>query len=107
MSPPTGFTHLDPSGRPQMVDVSEKSETRRESVARGRVLMRPETLAAIETGQIQKGDVLATAQVAAGMAGKGTRGIMPPCRPLRLTGMSCALDRVRARREGGGHGRRN
>jgi cyclic pyranopterin monophosphate synthase len=98
MSPTTGFTHLDPAGRPHMVDVSEKSETRRESVARGRVVMRPETLAAIESGQIQKGDVLATAQVAAVMAAKRTSELIPLCHPLLLTGVSVSfvLDRSKS-----------
>jgi cyclic pyranopterin phosphate synthase len=75
-----------------MVDVSGKSETRRESSARGRVLMRPETLAAIESGQIQKGDVLATAQIAAVMAAKRTWEIIPLCHPLLLTGVSVSFD---------------
>jgi cyclic pyranopterin phosphate synthase len=67
-------------------------ETRRESVARGRVLMRPETLAAIDSGQIQKGDVLATAQVAAVMAAKRTWEIIPLCHPLLLTGISVSFE---------------
>ncbi len=87
-----GFTHLDPAGRPHMVDVSEKAETRRASTARGRVLLRPETLAAVEQGQIQKGDVLATAQVAAVMAAKRTWEIIPLCHPLLLTGVSVAFE---------------
>ena len=85
------FTHLDPSGRPHMVDVSEKAETRRESTARGRVLMQPSTLAAIEAGQIAKGDVLGTAQVAAVMAAKRTWEIIPLCHPLLLTGVSVSF----------------
>lgn len=83
-----GFTHLDESGRPHMVDVSDKSETRRESTAAGRIVMRPETLAAIETNRIEKGDVLATAQIAAVMAAKRTWEIIPLCHPLLLTGVS-------------------
>jgi cyclic pyranopterin phosphate synthase len=74
-----------------MVDVSEKSETRREATARGRVLMQPSTLAAIETGQVVKGDVLATAQVAATMAAKRTWEIIPLCHPLLLTGVSVSF----------------
>ena len=38
------LTHLDAEGRAHMVDVGEKNVTRREAVARGTVLMRPETL---------------------------------------------------------------
>jgi cyclic pyranopterin phosphate synthase len=86
-----GFTHLDPAGRPHMVDVSDKAETRRESTARGRVYLRAETLRAIESGQIQKGDVLATAQVAAVMAAKRTWEIIPLCHPLLLTGVSISF----------------
>jgi len=78
-----------------MVDVSQKAETRRESTARGRVAVRPTTLAAIEAGQIAKGDVLATAQIAAVMAAKRTWEIIPLCHPLLLTGVSVSfrLDR--------------
>ena len=88
---PAGFTHLDPSGRPHMVDVSDKAETDRETTARGRVIVRPDTLAAIEAGQIQKGDVLATAQVAAVMAAKKTWEIIPLCHPLLLTGVAVSF----------------
>jgi cyclic pyranopterin phosphate synthase len=75
-----------------MVDVSDKSETRRESSARGRVLMCSETLAAIEAGEVQKGDVLATAQIAAVMAAKRTWEIIPLCHPLLLTGVSVSFE---------------
>lgn len=84
----SGFTHLDPSGRPHMVDVSEKAETQRRATARGRVLLRPETLRSIAQGQVAKGDVLTTAQVAAVMAAKRTWEIIPLCHPLLLTGVS-------------------
>ena len=86
------FSHLDPSGRPHMVDVSEKADTRREATARGRVLMQPATLAAITQGQIAKGDVLATAQVAAVMAAKRTWEIIPLCHPLLLNGVSVSFE---------------
>lgn len=89
MSP---FSHLDESGRPHMVDVSEKAETRREATARGRVTMKPSTLAAIAAGEIAKGDVLATAQVAAVMAAKRTWEIIPLCHPLLLSGVSVSFD---------------
>jgi cyclic pyranopterin phosphate synthase len=85
------FTHLDPSGRPHMVDVGDKADTNREATARGRVTMQPATLAAILAGQIAKGDVLATAQVAAVMAAKRTWEIIPLCHPLLLTGVSVAF----------------
>lgn len=83
-----GFTHLDEAGRPRMVDVTDKAETLREATAVGWVEMSPATLAAIKQGQVAKGDVLSTAQVAAIMAAKRTWEIIPMCHPLLLTGVS-------------------
>ena len=56
------LSHTDLDGRARMVDVSDKSETDRVAVAGARVVMRPETLARIQAGDIAKGDVLATAR---------------------------------------------
>lgn len=91
------FTHLDESGRPRMVDVSAKPETEREATARGEVVMRPETLAAIKAGRVAKGDVLSTAQVAAIMAAKRTWEIIPMCHPLLLTGVGVSFEVDEAR----------
>ena len=66
------LSHLDSSGRARMVDVSSKADTRREAVARGSVRMRPETLALVQSGGVEKGDVIATARLAGIMAGKRT-----------------------------------
>jgi len=91
------FTHLDDSGRPRMVDVSDKAETRREATARGEVAMRPETLAAIKRGGLAKGDVLSAAQVAGVMAAKRTWEIIPMCHPLLLTGVGVSFELDEAR----------
>jgi cyclic pyranopterin phosphate synthase len=74
-----------------MVDVSAKDETRREAVARGAVLMRPETLQLIVAGGLPKGDVLAVARVAGIMAAKRAPDIIPLCHPLLLTHVSVEL----------------
>jgi cyclic pyranopterin phosphate synthase len=71
-----------------MVDVGQKDDSQREAIARGRVLLRPETLALIEAGGIAKGDVLAVAQVAGIMAAKRTYELVPMCHPLLLTHIS-------------------
>lgn len=80
-----GLTHLDEEGRARMVDVSAKEATERLAVARGRVLMAPETLALIREGQVKKGDVLAVAQIAGIMAAKRTHELIPMCHSLSLT----------------------
>ena len=68
----------------RMVDVSRKSLTEREAVAKGLVVMNAETLSMIKDGRMPKGDVLATAQVAGIMAAKQTSLIIPLCHPLML-----------------------
>ncbi|HEX77655.1 MAG TPA: cyclic pyranopterin monophosphate synthase MoaC [Dehalococcoidia bacterium] len=78
------LSHLDAKGRARMVDVSPKPATAREAVARGRVLMQPSTLELVKQGQVAKGDVLATAQLAGIMAAKKTSELIPLCHPLRI-----------------------
>ncbi len=85
------LSHLDAAGRAKMVDVSAKADTRREATARGRIVMRPETLALIQSAGLPKGDVLAVAQVAGVMAAKRTHELIPMCHPLLLTGIDVAL----------------
>jgi cyclic pyranopterin phosphate synthase len=71
-----------------MVDVSQKPDTLREATARGRIALAPETLALIEAGGLEKGDVLAVAQVAGIMAAKQTGTLIPMCHPLPITGVA-------------------
>lgn len=81
------LTHIDEQGRARMVDVSDKAITAREARARADLLMKRETLNRIQQGGIQKGDVLAVAQVAAIQAAKKTSDLIPLCHPLPLTGV--------------------
>jgi len=75
-----------------MVDVTAKEETVRVAVAKGRVVMRPETLALLQRGEIAKGNVLTTAQIAGTMAAKKTHELIPMCHPLLLTGIDVLLE---------------
>jgi len=81
------FTHLDEKGRSKMVDVTAKEPTLREAVARGKVLMNPNTVMAIDQGEMPKGDVFSVARIAGIMAAKKTSDIIPMCHPLELTGI--------------------
>jgi cyclic pyranopterin phosphate synthase len=85
------LSHLDERGNARMVDVSSKEVTTREATARGRVLMRTETLALIVEGNVPKGDVLATARIAGIMAAKRTHELIPLCHPLPLSGIAVDL----------------
>jgi cyclic pyranopterin phosphate synthase len=79
------FTHFDERGRAVMVDVADKSDTRRVAVASGRIHMLPDTLARILGGQAAKGDVLGIARIAAIQATKRTSELIPLCHPIALT----------------------
>ncbi|MCV3213159.1 cyclic pyranopterin monophosphate synthase MoaC [Plectonema radiosum NIES-515] len=78
------LTHIDPQGRSQMVDVSDKAATIRQAVATANVRMLSETFRAIEAGNAPKGDVLGTARLAGIMAAKQTSALIPLCHPLPL-----------------------
>jgi cyclic pyranopterin monophosphate synthase len=88
------LSHIDERGQARMVDVGEKPETQREAIARGWVVMKPETLVLIQTGGAPKGDVLATARLAGIMAAKRTWELIPLSHPLPLTfvGVECRPD---------------
>lgn len=78
------LSHLDESGSAKMVDVGHKPDTERVAVARGAVIMQPETLTLIIEGNLKKGDVLTVAQLAGIMAAKRTGELIPLCHPLNL-----------------------
>ncbi len=80
-----GLTHTDKNGRARMVDVTEKEVTERLAVAKGRVLMKPETLRLILENEVKKGDVLGVARVAGIMAAKRTPDLIPLCHPIGIT----------------------
>ncbi len=86
-----GFTHFDQDGKAVMVDVSDKEVTERVAVAKGRVLLKPETLALIREGGVKKGDVLSVARLAGIMGAKKTPDLIPLCHPLALTSVKLDL----------------
>ena len=74
-----------------MVDVGTKPVTARQAMARGRVFMRPETLALLESGDPRKGNVFATAHLAGVMAAKRTSEIIPLAHALPLDSVRLAF----------------
>ena len=88
----TKLTHIDSKGEARMVDVSQKGDTEREAVARGRVMMKPTTLEQIRTAGLKKGDVLATARIAGIMAAKKTPDLIPLCHPILIDNIAIEFD---------------
>ena len=86
------LTHLDEAGRARMVDVSDKASTVREAVAEGFLRMSAATLALALSGEGQKGDVRAVAEIAGVMAAKRTSDLIPMCHPLALSKVEVQVD---------------
>lgn len=78
------LSHVDADGHARMVDVGEKTPTRRTAVAEGAVRMSPEAFGQVERHEIAKGDVLTVAEVAGVMGAKKTAELIPLCHPLAL-----------------------
>ena len=73
------------SGQIRMIDVTQKKETERRAIARGKIRMNPATLDLIRKGKLEKGDVLGAARTAGILAAKETHRLIPLCHPLQLT----------------------
>jgi cyclic pyranopterin phosphate synthase len=84
------LSHVDESGAVRMVDVGGKPPARRRATARAFVRMSPGTAGRL--GELPKGDVLTTAQLAGIMAAKRTAELIPLCHPLPLTHVEVRLE---------------
>jgi cyclic pyranopterin phosphate synthase len=86
------LTHFDDQGRAVMVDVGDKTDSRRVAAAGGRIVMKAGTLQAIQSGDTKKGDVIGVARVAAIQATKRTAELIPLCHPIALTKVSVEFE---------------
>jgi len=86
------LTHTDDSGEAQMVDVGDKPDTARRAVARGRIRLGPETVAAVRENRVEKGDVLATARIGAIQAVKHTWETIPMCHQIPVTNVDTTFE---------------
>jgi cyclic pyranopterin phosphate synthase len=91
----SSLNHFDAQGQAHMVDVGSKAATHRVAVASGRIVMKPETLALVESGTAKKGDVLGVARIAGIQAAKKTSDLIPLCHPLALTRVAVEFAIVR------------
>ena len=86
------LTHLDRKGQARMVEVGQKEKTAREASARATLRMKPETLVVLLSGDVPKGDALATARIAGIQAAKRTSELIPLCHPLSITGCEVTFE---------------
>lgn len=85
------FTHIN-GDQIRMVDVTPKGVVVREATASGSIYLKKETLKAIEEGSVIKGNVLATARVAATLAIKDTARIIPMCHTIPIHGITIRFE---------------
>ena len=88
------LSHVDSSGKVSMVDISTKQQTAREASAEAFLTMKSTTMDLILTDKIPKGDVLATARIAAIQAAKKTSELIPLCHSLSLSHVQVDFERV-------------
>ncbi len=88
------LTHVDPQGRPAMVDVSGKAVTARDAVAECAVVFPPGVAAQLRDSGLKsaKGGIVETAIIAGTMAVKRTHELIPFCHPLPIDGCAIAID---------------
>lgn len=74
-----------------MIDVDSKPLTKRVAVAEGYIRMRSETLDAILSKSVRKGDVICVSQTAGIMGAKYTPILMPMCHPIPLSNVQVEI----------------
>jgi len=85
------LTHVDPSGRARMVDVSDKEITERRARAQAVVRISAEADRLLREGRLPKGNAFEMVRFAAIQAAKQTAQLLPLCHPLRLTKVDAEL----------------
>lgn len=86
------FNHFDASGNAIMVDVSQKVPTLRTAIAGAVLSLKPETVQAIVSGRVAKGDVLGVARIAGIAGAKKTPELIPLSHPLALHHVSIEFE---------------
>lgn len=85
------LSHVDGTGRFRMVDVADKPFSLRTAIASGYISMEVNTLNAIKTNTLAKGDVISVARLAGIQAAKRTSDLIPLCHPLPLSGVEVTV----------------
>ena len=76
----------------RMVDIGRKPDVARRAIASGAIRLKPSTVQAIRAGRVEKGDPLATAEVAGLQAIKSVWQVLPHCHPIPITAAGVTFD---------------
>ncbi len=88
------LTHLDDTGNVHMVDVGKKAVTARRAVAEATVRMDESTRDRLFTGDLPKGDAVATVRIAAIQGAKETSSLVPLCHPIFVESLTVEVEPV-------------
>lgn len=86
------LTHIDKNGNATMVDVSLKDPTYRTALAEGKIKLGEKVMAALESNELPKGNVLNTSVVAGIQAAKKTSDLIPMCHPLLVQNVDISFE---------------
>jgi len=86
------LTHITSDGNAHMVDISDKKDTSRMAIATSVVQCSDELMKLLKDNAIPKGDVFATARIAAIQAAKKCSDLIPLCHPLPLSRVSIEFE---------------
>lgn len=82
------LSHVDKSGKANMVDIKEKPITHRTARATGLITLGETAFHLLRENQMKKGDVLTVADVAGVMAAKETSRLIPLCHTIPLSNVN-------------------
>lgn len=102
-SRPWKLSHVSRDGAPQMVDVGDKSVTRRSATARSTIRVPPSVLEELKRGSGSssetlvgpKGPIATTAVIAGVLGAKQTSSLIPFCHPLPIEDCQISVQAVR------------
>jgi cyclic pyranopterin phosphate synthase len=92
------LTHIAEDGRATMVDVSDKEPMKRIATAIGFFTAKEETIDAVLSGNLPKGEAIAVARIAGIQSAKYCDTLIPLCHPLPLEYVDVQFERVGTQR---------
>lgn len=83
------FSHIDKNNQPKMVDVSDKTVSKRTATAQATMFLGREIISHFNNNELttKKGPVFQTAVIAGIQAVKRTAELIPMCHPLNIDGV--------------------
>lgn len=86
------MSHIDEeTGKARMVNVIEKSDTKRMAKAEGKVFVGKEIMELIKRNEMKKGDVLSVSQISGILGAKQTSNLIPLCHNIFLSSVKVNL----------------